>query len=148
MVQHFHKHYARHNIHEPLNLAKWFHHSYRVQCKTPIADKIWNLCLTAPITRFTWILTFASFLVASTAAGDSWSQPLVNAGKSKVAPTSARLSVIVNLQSANTISPCVRFLKYLLCSVICLSNARPPHPFEIKLIDPSAVMLIKYFAVL
>ena len=58
-----------------------------------VALNIWNRCLTAPITRSTWILTLANLCVSSTSTAGNWAFPLVNTGMFSVAPLYATLSV-------------------------------------------------------
>lgn len=48
--------------------------------KGVVALNIWNRCLTAPITRSTWILTLANLRVSSTSTAGNWAFPLVNTG--------------------------------------------------------------------
>ena len=68
--------------------------------RTLVADRIWKRWRTAPITRSMWILTFANLRVALTSSAESWSQPLVKTGISRVAPYKAKLSATSN--------PCLR----------------------------------------
>ena len=52
--------------------------------KGVVAFRIWNLCLAAPITHSTCILTFPIYRVASTSTGSSWDFPFVKVGTFKV----------------------------------------------------------------
>ena len=66
----------------------------------------------------------------------------------RVAPSIATESATLKPWSASTTSPGSRLFRFPECSTICLSEALPPQPFEIKLITPCGVILIGYLAVL
>jgi hypothetical protein len=116
--------------------------------KTAVAFKMWKRWCIDPITHSTFILTIASFHVASTSSGSSWSTPHVKAGISGVAPYRAALSA--------SWTPCLPILHHLVTdgtSIHCfqLCNYLKPIPPAIGNVTdytPCDVMLIKYLAVL
>ena len=88
--------------------------------------RIEYLCLVAPITRSTCILTLARWRVSSMSFGDSCKQPFVKAGIFKLACILATSSAISNPLSASTMSPGSNLLKNPELTVKCLSLTLPP----------------------
>ena len=64
------------------------------------------------------------------------------------APTDPTYTSIKKPRSARTTSPGIGCLRKPLFSVIYLSEVRPPHPLDMKLMTPCGVALIKYLMVL
>lgn len=120
-------------------------------CKKSIGSvscKIVHVLRTRPITLSTCIRTDAIFLVDSTSNGESWLLPCVNAGISTSAHTSPTLSDISKPLSAKTTSPGKSLDRRPHFSVMFLSLALPPQPFNKKDTAPSGIIPIKYFIAL
>ena len=81
-------------------------------------------------------------------SGDNCGFPLVNAGILSVAPYNPQLSAMLKPRSAKTRSPGRSFPSNPQCSVINLSDTRPPHPLEMKDTVPCGVIPIRNLAVL
>ena len=105
-----------------------------------IPCKMVYLFRTKPITRSTWMRTFANFCVASTSLGESWRRPLVKAG--------IFTSAHINPRSASTMSPGSSFSNKLQWSVKNLSLAFPPQACDRNDTVPCRVTPIKNFTVL
>lgn len=72
--------------------------------KTAVAFKIWKRWHIDPITRSTCILTLASFRVALTSPGSSWSNPRMKAG----------IQYHIGLHSQLRSTPCLPILHHLV----------------------------------
>ena len=74
--------------------------------------------------------------------------PFVNGGMTSSAQYMPTLSLTVKPRSARTWLPGTSFFKRPQFSVMVLSDALPPQPREMKLIDPCGAMAIRYFTAL
>ena len=106
------------------------------------------LVFKRPITRSTWIRTLAKRCEYSTSSWLSWDFPLVKDGIANLVPCTAKSSLIVNPQSASTVSPCSRRFKKPHFWVRCLSDTLPPQHKDKYEIIPQGVIPISSFTVL
>ena len=101
-----------------------------------------------PFTLPTCMHTLESCLEVSTSHWVNCDFPFVKQGILRTAPVNAISSWRLKPLSARTRSLKVNFLRNSDCKFICLSDTRPFHPDERKLIRPVWVTPTKYLIVL